>query len=96
MERGKRIKELRISQMLTLNDFAKKIGVSASNVGKMERGERAVSDKMIVRLKKSFELPDDYFEVVKTDLTQNLLQQIALKDKIIELQDTQIKLLQNT
>ncbi len=56
---GKIIKEQRISLSLTLQQLAVRAGISASHIGRIERGERFPSAPVLRRLAKPLSLRED-------------------------------------
>lgn len=47
MTQGERVKEIRKSQNLTLEEFGKGLNVQRSAISKIENGDRALTDRMI-------------------------------------------------
>jgi transcriptional regulator with XRE-family HTH domain len=56
---GKIIKQQRISLSLTLHELAAKSGVSASHLGRIERGERFPSAHVLQRIAKPLSFEED-------------------------------------
>lgn len=56
-----RLKELRKELGLTLEAFGKRVGVTRSAVGKIEKGERKVTEQMILAICREFNVNEDWF-----------------------------------
>jgi transcriptional regulator with XRE-family HTH domain len=56
-----RLKELRQQLGLSQTDFAHKAKVSQPMIAAIEKGEKALSEKIMQRVCKEFKLPRDYF-----------------------------------
>lgn len=56
-----RLKELRNNLGLTLEAFGKRVGVTRSAVGKIEKGERKVTEQMILSICREFNVNEDWF-----------------------------------
>ncbi len=54
-----RLKELRIELGLTLEEFGKKVGVTRSAIGRIEKGDRALTEQMILLICREFRV--NYF-----------------------------------
>ena len=48
------IKELRMSQDLSLTQFAEKAGIDRSDLGKMESGKKNISDRVVAKIWEAF------------------------------------------
>lgn len=56
-----RLRELRNKLGLTLEAFGKRVGVTRSAVGKIEKGERKVTEQMILSICREFNVNEDWF-----------------------------------
>lgn len=56
-----RLRELRKELGLTLEAFGKRVGVTRSAVGKIEKGERKVTEQMILSICREFNVNEDWF-----------------------------------
>ena len=86
---SKRIKELRLSKKMTQEELAEKANIDASNLGKIERGQREnlsldTLEKIIIAFEISYE---EFFSFGESDeLINNLLYELTLsknKEKLI-------------
>ena len=57
---GLRIRELRKSKMLTIQAVSKRLGISSSFLGLIERGERSTSNENIAKLCNMFNVSFEY------------------------------------
>lgn len=57
---NKRLKELRTELGLTLEEFGKKVGVTRSAVGRIEKGERSVTEQMFLSICREFNVNEDW------------------------------------
>ena len=51
---GSRIKELRVSQKITQNDFASRLGVTKSAISSYENGSRLPSYDILIKISRIF------------------------------------------
>ena len=59
MTLGKRIREIRLENDMSLRDFAKVVGVTDTTVMKQEKDEREISLKNAIKISKTFDVPLD-------------------------------------
>ena len=57
---GSRIKELRVSQKITQNDFASRLGVTKSAISSYENGSRLPSYDILIKISRIFKVSTDY------------------------------------
>ena len=57
MTLGKRIREIRLENDMSLRDFAKVVGVTDTTVMKWEKDEREISLKNAIKISKTFDVP---------------------------------------
>lgn len=57
MTLGKRIREIRLENDMSLRDFAKVVGVTDTTVMKWEKDEREISFKNAIKISKTFDVP---------------------------------------
>lgn len=57
---GNRIKELRVSQKITQNDFASRLGVTKSAISSYENGSRLPSYDILIKISRIFKVSTDY------------------------------------
>ena len=57
---GSRIKELRVSQKITQNDFASRLGVTKSAISSYENGSRLPSYDILIMISRIFKVSTDY------------------------------------
>lgn len=55
-----RIKELRNTLGLTLEEFGKQLGVTRSAIGRIEKGDRGVTDQMVLAICREFEVNENW------------------------------------
>ena len=60
IERGKRIKSLRIEKGWSQNDLGKKLGLDQGTISKMECGENDPTAKTLIMLKEIFDVTTDW------------------------------------
>lgn len=53
---NERIKELRLSEGLTLEKFGERLGVTKSGISKIEKGERGVTDQMVKSICREYQV----------------------------------------
>lgn len=56
---NERLREIRKALGMTLEEFGKKVGVTRSAVGRIEKGERTLTEQMILSICRTFHV--DYF-----------------------------------
>jgi len=61
---GEIIKQQRVMMSLTLQELAHKAGVSSSHLGRIERGERLPSGKVLRKIAKALELDESLLMVM--------------------------------
>lgn len=87
---NQRIKELRKSLKLTQSNFARKIGIGATAISKLEKGENTPSDQTILSICREFNVNEQWLrtgegEMFDTKPTSELkLQLLHLIDKLPE------------
>lgn len=59
MTLGKRIREIRLENDMSLRDFAKVVGVTDTTVMKWEKDERKISFENATKISKTFDVPLD-------------------------------------
>ena len=57
---NERIKELRKHLGLTLEEFGKRLGVTRSAIGHLERGERTLTDQMFLSICREFNVNENW------------------------------------
>lgn len=57
---NERIKELRKHLGLTLEEFGKRLGVTRSAIGHLERGERTLTDQMFLSICREFNVNEEW------------------------------------
>lgn len=58
---GVRIRELRDKKKDTLEDLARKLNMTASALGKYERGERRITPELLEKIASIYDIPVSYF-----------------------------------
>jgi len=58
---NERIKKIRKYYGLTLEAFGKRVGITRSAVGRIEKGERKVTEQMILSICREFNVNEDWF-----------------------------------
>ena len=68
------IRELRLSMEMSLSQFAAKIGVDRSDLGKMENGRKKITDRVVEKIWETFgvEISQDEKKLVKKVSTKGL------------------------
>lgn len=97
---GERVKELRKSLGLTLEDFGKKLGVGKTAISKIEHGQCNVSDQMALSIIREFNVREgwlrdgtgDMFEPAASDELDALAKEYGLSEGEKILIDRYIKL----
>lgn len=57
---NERIRELRKHLNLTLEEFGKKVGVTKAAIGRIEKGERSVTDQMFLSICREFNVNEEW------------------------------------
>lgn len=57
---NERIRELRKHLNLTLEEFGKKVGVTKAAIGRIEKGERSVTDQMFLSICREFGVNEEW------------------------------------
>lgn len=57
---NERIKFLRNTLGMTLEDFGKRVGVTRSAIGRIEKGERGVTEQMILSICREFDINEEW------------------------------------
>lgn len=57
---NKHLKELRSTLGITLEEFGKKVGITRSAVGRLEKGERKLTEQMIISICREFNVNEDW------------------------------------
>ncbi len=98
VDMGRRIRIQRTKLNLTQGQLAKKIGVSASFVGHLERGTRQASLETLVALANELDISTDYMLASSLDRTSlaNMLQpftehQLDTMQEIVALLDSYVR-----
>ena len=97
---GERIKELRRSLGLTLEEFGKKLGVGKSAISNIENGSRNLTDQMALSIRREFNVREewlrygtgDMFEPAASDDLDALAKEYHLSNSEKILIDRYIKL----
>lgn len=76
MTQGERIKEVRKSLKLTLEEFGSKIGVTKTAVSKLERGDRNLTDQMAKAICREYNVNYDWLMDGEGDMFSDLPQTI--------------------
>lgn len=85
---GERIKELRKSLGLTLEEFGKKLGVGKSAISNIENGSRNLTDQMALSIRREFNVREewlrygtgDMFEPAAADELDSLAKEYGLSE----------------
>lgn len=73
---GERIKELRKSLNLTLEEFGKKLGVGKTAISKLEKSERNLTDQMALSICREFNVREEWLR----DGTGDMFEPAALDE----------------
>lgn len=65
---GERVKELRKSLGLTLEEFGKKLGVGKTAISKIEHGQCNVSDQMALSIRREFNVCEEWLRYGTGDM----------------------------
>ena len=83
MTQGERIRSIRKELNLTLEKFGEKLGVQRSAVSKIERGERGLTDQMIISICREFNVNYDYLVdgegEMFDDLPETIMDELCLQ-----------------
>lgn len=77
---NERLKELRKQLGLTLEEFGKRVGITRSAVGRIEKGERAVTEQMFISVCREFNVNESWLRTgegemfAEMDLEDELMQ----------------------
>ena len=58
---NERLKQLRSALNITLEEFGKKVGITRSAVGRLEKGERNLTEQMIISICREFKVNESWF-----------------------------------
>lgn len=67
-----RIRELRKTLNLTLEEFGKKLGVTRAAISNIENGNRDVTNQMIVSICRGFNVDEEWLRTGKGEMFQHL------------------------
>lgn len=91
---GERVKELRKASKLTLEKFGERLGVTKTAISNIERGNRGLTDQMLVSICREFDVNEQWLlngdGEMYTEQADSLIKQVAEKYR---LDDFQTKLL---
>lgn len=86
MTQGERIRLIRKELNLTLEKFGEKLGVQRSAVSKIERGERGLTDQMIISICREFNVNYDYLVdgegEMFDDLPETIMDELCLQYRL--------------
>lgn len=68
MTQGQRVRELRKSKGMTLEEFGKVLGVQKSAVSKIERGDRGLTEQMLISICREFDVREEWLREGKGDM----------------------------
>lgn len=86
---NERLKELRSVLGITLEDFGKKVGITRSAVGRLEKGERNLTEQMIISICREFDVSEEWLRIGEGDMFERLTdQQKVMKYAGLLLKDT--------
>jgi len=83
MDLGKRIKALRKTKRLTQQEFAKKAGINFTYVGKIEKGQKIPSVRILGSIARTLGVPLDYL-IVGKDVVPIVNEYTRVFEKIME------------
>ncbi len=100
MEENKRFSILRKELDLTLDKFGKKLGITGSAVGNIEKGRRALTDQVILSVVREFNVNEDWlrhgegpmFIETKEGYLEELSKQFALDEIDVALIEAYLEL----
>lgn len=72
MTQGERVKEIRKSQHLTLEEFGKGLNVQRSAISKIENGDRALTDRMIKDICRVYHISYDWLVYEDGEMVDDL------------------------
>ena len=83
MTQGERVKEIRKSLKLTLDDFGKKVGVTKQTVSRIENGVNNLTDQMTKSICREFSVNYDYLVngegEMFSDLPKTILDELCVQ-----------------
>lgn len=86
---NERLKALRSALGITLEEFGKKVGITRSAVGRLEKGERNLTDQMIISICREFDVREEWLRAGKGEMFEQLTdQQKIMKYAGLLLKDT--------
>lgn len=86
---NERLKALRSALGITLEEFGKKVGITRSAVGRLEKGERNLTDQMIISICREFDVREEWLRTGKGEMFEQLTdQQKIMKYAGLLLKDT--------
>lgn len=86
---NERLKELRSVLGITLEEFGKKVGITRSAVGRLEKGERNLTEQMIISICREFDVSEEWLRTGEGDMFERLTdQQKVMKYAGLLLKDT--------
>ena len=88
---GSRIRELRKAKNLTIDEVSRKLGISSSFLGLIERGKRSTVNENVMKLCNIFNVPFEYLAFGKDDKRVNVKQSELLSN--ISLNDDELRFL---
>ena len=83
MDLGKKVKALRKTKRLTQQEFAKKAGINFTYVGKIEKGEKIPSVRILGNMARTLGVPLDYL-IVGKDVAPIVNEYTRVFEKIME------------
>lgn len=69
---NERLKTLRKSLNLTLEEFGKKVGVTKTAISRLEKGERNLTDQMILSICREFNVNEKWLRTGEGDMDKDL------------------------
>ncbi len=86
---NERLKELRATLGITLEEFGKKVGITRSAVGRLEKGERNLTEQMIISICREFDVNEEWLRTGAGEMFDRLTdQQKVMKYAGLLLKDT--------
>lgn len=74
---NERLKQLRSALNITLEEFGKKVGITRSAVGRLEKGERNLTEQMIISICREFKVNESWFRTGKGSMFLELPEEDA-------------------
>lgn len=75
-----RLKELRSALGITLEEFGRKVGITRSAVGRLEKGERNLTEQMILSICREFDVNENWLRTGEGEMFEQLTErQKAMK-----------------